>query len=87
MSKAIKDSFCELGKGACLATGAVAYNGSRNKVHERAADGSWRITKAGEGYFRHNWTEYQVHVPYIKLIKGRLARPVAGVAAEWYLQC
>ena len=63
----------------------MAYDGTRIKVRERTADGSWRITNKGESYFRYNRSEYQVSVPYIKLVEGRLARPVAGVAAEWYL--
>ena len=63
----------------------MAYDGTRLKVRERTADGSWRITNKGEGYFRFNRAEYQVRVPYIKLIEGRFARPVAAVAAEWYL--
>ena len=42
-----------------------AYDGSRIKVRERGADGEWRITNAGEGYFRYNRTEYLPRAPYL----------------------
>ena len=43
----------------------VAFDGSRVKVRERMADGSWRITKAGMPYFKYNRTEYLPSIPYL----------------------
>lgn len=65
-----------------------AYDGTPIKVSERMADGSRRITKKGEGYFRFNRAEYQVKVPYIKHFnrpRPRIARPIGAAVADWYL--
>ena len=43
----------------------VAFDGSRVKVRERMADGSWRITKAGMPYFKYNRTEFLPSIPYL----------------------
>ena len=43
----------------------VAFDGSRVKVREKLADGSWRITKAGLSYFKYNRTEYLPSIPYL----------------------
>jgi len=65
-------------------THVMAYDGSRIKVRERTADG-WRITPKGLGYFRFNPTEYLANVPFLKVETGRIIRPLASVANEWYL--
>ena len=62
-----------------------AYDGSVIKVRQRAADGSWRVTAKGEGYFRYNRTEYLVEVPYVILKNGGIRRPSPADAANWYL--
>ena len=33
----------------------MAFDGTRVKVRERNSDGSWRITKNGEDYFRYTF--------------------------------
>ena len=47
----------------------MAFDGSRVKVREKLADGSWRITKAGLSYFKFNRTEYLPSIPYL-IAKG-----------------
>ncbi len=43
----------------------MAFDGTRVKVRERNADGSWRITKNGEDYFRYNRNQYLPRVPFL----------------------
>ncbi len=53
----------------------MAFDGTRVKVRERNSDGSWRITKKGEDYFRYNKNEYLPSVPYLIQDDDRLIAP------------
>ena len=54
----------------------MAFDGTRVKVRERNSDGSWRITKKGEAYFRLNRNQYLPNVPF--LIAKNLAQREGG---------
>ena len=62
-----------------------AYDGTNIKVRSRTADGGWKITRKGEGYFRYNPSEFLGNVPYIMLKDGRIVRPVPAQANDWYM--
>ena len=42
-----------------------AFDGSKVKVREKMADGSWRITRPGMPYFKYNRTQYLPSVPFL----------------------
>ena len=44
------------------------FDGKEIKVRSRNADGSWKILKAGEAYFRYNRVEHLAQVPYLVII-------------------
>ena len=50
---------------------AIRKNGQRVLVRKTLADGTYRLTKAGEDYFRHRRTEYIVEVPILSLYPRR----------------
>ena len=53
-----------------------AFDGSKVKVREKLADGSWRITRAGMSYFKYNRTQYLPSVPF--LVAKNLSRDGDG---------
>ena len=63
----------------------TAYDGSSIKVRTPTADNGWRVTPAGEGYFRYNRTEYLFGVPYMLWKQSRLVQPTGPRLTEWYV--